>query len=397
MNKTIKYIIICILLFFIIICTSACWDRKEIEKFALVKGIAIDKTENNRIKLSVQLVIPRKDSSDGNNATSGSGGCIASATGFNLYDASRNLLKTTGEKPFYAHSEIIIFSEEIAREGLAPFLDYLIREPEIRGRLIIIIARGSDAAEILQSSHITESLSAIGIRHMFNNTSASGVIITTDLINFLKLYFTDTSDPVTSLLEITESKSEKEAKKIAYTSGGALFREDKLVDWLTRKETRGLYWITKPGKIRGPVLINPPGEKEDTEIAVGIFRTKSNIKPEIIERNFAITLKVETEGVIIEDNSRNYYIISDKNLQRLEKYFSQVVRNEISSALSKSQKYGADIFEFGEAIYRKYPQEFLEIKNNWSNLYKNLKVNIEVKADIRRTGMFKQGVSTHEH
>lgn len=404
MNKFKLIIVFLIIIIFTSVLTG-CWDRRDFDRFTLVKGIAVDKAkEEDRVKLSVQLITPTiagQNNQQGQSTQQTTS--VVSSTGFSLFEANRNLIKQTGKKAFYGHNEIIIFGEEIAREGIAPYLDYFIREPRIRGRNMILIAKG-EAEKILKAPHVTDAVSATGIKAMVNGISVTGQMVSMDLMTFLRRLFNDNTELIASAIELRKdgpgseqnnmggnSKNQKEKSDLLFAEGGALFKGDKLVDWLNRKEARGTNWVIKGGEIRGPVLVYPPGEPKKNKIAIQVNRHSTQIKPFRESEKFKIKIKVETEGVIVESMARKYDITTDEHLQVLNKRFAQVVKNEINSALNKARKYGSDIFGFGEIIYRKYPEEFMKIKDRWSEEFKKLPVTIEVKADIRRIGAFNEG------
>lgn len=50
----------------------------------------------------------------------------------------------------------------------------------------------------------------------------------------------------------------------------------------------------------------------------------------------------------------------------LEKRQAAVIESEVKAALRKAQaELGVDIFGFGEAVHRKYPKEWQELKGRW--------------------------------
>ncbi len=119
-----------------------------------------------------------------------------------------------------------------------------------------------------------------------------------------------------------------------------------------------------------------------------IVKSRSKIEPELVDKNeFKIIINVESRGLVIEDFARNYRILDEANINKLNKRFAQVVNNEILNTLDKSRQYNADVFGLARAIYNKYPGEFEEIKDRWDNIYQNIPVEINVEAKIRRTGM----------
>ena len=55
----------------------------------------------------------------------------------------------TPRKPYYAHAQIIIIGEEMAKEGMNSVLDLFQRDPEGRSDFNIIVSHDSTAQEIL--------------------------------------------------------------------------------------------------------------------------------------------------------------------------------------------------------------------------------------------------------
>ena len=402
MNRVIKFIVVSLIIFNVTFLISGCWDNRNIDDLALIKGIALDTAEeDDRFKLTAHIVRP----------TPGEGGAeeqmeidepeTISSTGYTLFEANRNLIKQIGRTPFYNHSDVIIISEEIARKGIKPYLDHLARNKEIRGRAKLIISKG-EAAKILDTPHYLEDVIAVGLEKIVNGVALSGTIIGTNLREFNIDLFDEKIDPVATAVELREGGPEDEnnnnnqddEQNLVFSDGGAFFKGETFQDWFTRKEARGYNWVRNPGEVRGPVVCEVPVELEGNEvekrISIEIVKSHSKIQAELIENEnnqFKIVINVDARGVIIEDIARNYEVLDTENIQKLDKRFAQVINNEIINTLKKSRKYQADVFGFARAVNNSYPQEYQEIKNDWDNIYQNIPVEINIVARIRRTGM----------
>ncbi|MFW6269560.1 MAG: Ger(x)C family spore germination protein [Bacillota bacterium] len=397
MNKYIKSLIL-LLIIINVISITGCWDNRNIDDMSLIKGIAIDTVEEtDRIKFTVQIVKPvpgeggaEQQQGGGTNITE-----TISATGYTLQDAGRNLIKQIGRRPYYGHNDIIIVSDEIARKGIKPYLDFLLRNKEVRGRTGIIIAKKS-AAEILETPHYLEDVTASGIKKMVNGVAESGTISGTNLIPFNMDIINQKTDAVTSFIELREGGPEEETQSnqnnnqnLVFASGGAVFKEDKFQGQFTRKEARGYNWVKNPEEIRGPILVKTKSKKNENEkrISIEIRETQSKIKPEIKENKLKIKIEINTRGFIHEEMPRDYDIMEQENIDNLNKRFATVVNNEILNTLKKSRQYQADVFGLAQAVDNKYPDKFKQIKNEWDDIYLNIPVEINVKATIKRTGM----------
>lgn len=64
------------------------------------------------------------------------------------------------------------------------------------------------------------------------------------------------------------------------------------------------------------------------------------------------------------------------------------VKRDVKAALKKTQQvYKVDIFGLGEAVHRKYPNEWKELKSEWSDSFPEVQVDIQVKSVINHTGL----------
>jgi spore germination protein KC len=70
-----------------------------------------------------------------------------------------------------------------------------------------------------------------------------------------------------------------------------------------------------------------------------------------------------------------------------------VVRNDIEMSIKKNQHLKSDIFGFGNAFYRLKYQKWQEMKDDWEDIFTSLPVEVNIKANIERTGLINKGVN----
>lgn len=103
---------------------------------SIVSGVAIDKNEQDgKLQLTAELV----DTQTGSNNTQQDFRMI-SMTVETMFEIVRNMISMTGTKLFWSHMKVIIFSEEIAREGLVKVVDWYSRDTETRSDVYICIS-----------------------------------------------------------------------------------------------------------------------------------------------------------------------------------------------------------------------------------------------------------------
>ena len=117
--------------------------------------MAIDVTKKNgKTKYQVILNILQPSQLGGGQTSAGMGGKggtaeTAKATwqmmgeGDTIYDAIKDVSFRSPRSLFFSHMRYVIFSEEVAREGLHKILDFFNRYREIRLRTYLLMGKGS--------------------------------------------------------------------------------------------------------------------------------------------------------------------------------------------------------------------------------------------------------------
>lgn len=72
----------------------------------------------------------------------------------------------------------------------------------------------------------------------------------------------------------------------------------------------------------------------------------------------------------------------------MEKELEKEIKRQLEETVTRTQQNKTDIFGFGEVVHRSDPRKWKTMKDSWNDTYfPNLKVEVEVDAFIRRTGL----------
>lgn len=80
-------------------------------------------------------------------------------------------------------------------------------------------------------------------------------------------------------------------------------------------------------------------------------------------------------------------------MQSLERRVAEVVRKDIEMAIFKAQEHGADVFGFGNLIFRQDPALWQELKEKWPDIFSQLEFKVQVEASILQTGLIEHPVN----
>ncbi|TFE23461.1 Ger(x)C family spore germination protein [Cohnella luojiensis] len=386
-----KQKILLLLLSMSMIVIGGCWSRRELMELAIVVGIGIDKKENEYV-VSSQVVIPSE-----------AGGQKASPIGYapttkfvasapTIIEAFRKMTTISPRRMYTSHVRILVIGEEVAEEGLQDVLDYFYRDRTFRLDFYVVIARKTKAENILSIFTKLEKIPSVSLFTSLATSektysNARGVHLD-ELINTM---VSPGKNPVLTGLTIIGDETQGETKdniqritphtRLKISTLGVL-KKDKLVGWLSDKESRGFNFIT--GQVMGSVgdVVLPSGGK----VAVEAFRSEAHMKSRIRRGEPEMEIKILTEGDIAEvDGSID--LMEQKNIQMLENLLEQRIKHLAESAIEKGQtKLKSDIFGFGEVIHRQHPKIWNKLQKNWAEDFVDVPVRIKVDAKLRRTG-----------
>lgn len=374
-----KTITIVISMLFVILITTSCWNRRELDTLGIVIGTALDKgQEPFKIQITAQLI------KVSNIQTSSDGGTNSAKQYWNLkeqgtsiFETIRKMTLTSSRKLYWPQNQIIIFSKELAQEGIAPYIDFFLRDQETR---LLTLACVSDkkAESLLNTQAELENLPAMEIENLLENYGSSSLVPRVNLKEFTERL---TSKNTSGYLPLIGMKK-IDNKDYINLLGTAVFDEDRYVGNLDRYETRGLLWVL--GKVKsGIITVDCPGV--EGSIGLEIFKAKSKVTPEVKDGKLQILIKIREEGGLADQEC-------PLNLTELSKWHvliekqNQAIKKEILSALAKAQEYNTDIFGFGESIHRKYPSLWKELEGQWKDIFPQLKIIVEVDSILTGSG-----------
>ncbi|GAB6170609.1 Ger(x)C family spore germination protein [Paradesulfitobacterium aromaticivorans] len=380
--------LLCIL--FVTLLTTGCWNRKELDRLAIVAAVGVDKGQDQKIKLTVQIIKPGalKSPSEGGSGKE-KGVWIVKSSGNTVFEAVRNYVEKSGRKLFWPHTMVIVIGENMAKDGILPVIDWFIRDHEMRLQTWVLVTPG-EASEIISGDAGLEKIPASHLERMIKDSGALSKSVAVNLLDVTNMLTSQSSHPVIG--RISKNKSGQDDEEELILKGAGVFRKDRLIDWLNPLETRGYLWIKD--KVKSGVIIIPCPEHPDKSISLEIIRAKSKIKPRLEMGMLKYTIEVDVnsnlgEQMCIEDlNSEMIAVLEDEERQAVEK--------EIVALIRKAQEeYKLDILGLGEATMREFPKEWNKVMEQWEEEFPQAEVEVKVNSRLSLTGMLK-GLKTEK-
>jgi len=363
---------------------TACFDRRELDTLGIVIGVAIDKGETEgetELTLQIANVAESQSSKQGSNTSKkeesgGSSFFNVSHSGKTVNTILRDLEHMISRRVYIPHIQVIIFGEELAREGVRDSLDFFARAPEARMTLYVFVAKGK-AADILNVKSLLEAYPSTALMQRIKNQDITSDTPIVTEFEFVRTMMNKSTAAVLPIVEITEQKD----RQRLLVGGCAVFKDSRMVGELDKKETRGLLWVK--GEVEAGIL---SVELMGVCAAAEIVSAKSRVNAELREDGTIFFRITVDEVQALGDQTGITNLAAPENLPALLEESERVIADEIQSALDQSWELQADIFGFGEYISRKYPDKWKDMEDNWDELYQKIEVEIEVNAKADGTG-----------
>jgi spore germination protein KC len=394
--KTLPLVLITIILIPIL---TGCWNRRELNELALVVAMSIDKSENQYL-ISAQVVDP------GEVSVSARGGGRAPVTtydekGKHLFEAVRRMTTVSPRKLYWSHLQMLVISEEVAKDGLNNILDFFTRDNEFRKDFYIVVSKDIQAKEILRNLTSIEKIPAHKMRSSLETSErAWAPTVAIQLDELISALTSDGINPILTGISIHGNGPKGESvenvqriepfARLKYKNI-AVFKKDKLIGWFNENESKGYNYIMD--NVHSTVG-HIPCEKKG-QLVVEIIRSKTKIKGKVVNGKPKIDISLSSEANIGEV-ACHVDLTKPDAIAQLEKNSNKVDIEIIKNSVNKAKELGVDVFGFGEVIHRADPKAWKNLKNNWDQEFAQVPVTVHSNFKIRRTGAVNQSFLQQE-
>lgn len=388
-------IFILILIIIFISTFSASYNSLNIDNLAFVVALGIDKSTSNNLKVTFEFLAPSPSSEGGSQTTPvlNSVECSSITNGINMMNAY------LGKKVNLSHCKLIIFSEELAKEGISDEIYSLINEVQIRPSANIVISKCNTKYYIENSVPSLESLIPRYYDIFPHSSEYTGYTCDATIGNFFNALVCNSCAPYAILGGInspddnsskSQNSNESDIKsndtpiignRLAQNIGVAVFKDDKLAGELNAIETICFLSIRKKIDSFLVSIANP----QDSNSKVDIYLTPNsthNIDVKIVNGSPYIKLKLDFSGKIYS-MTRNSQYLDSNILNSFSDSCNRYLEEQFSSYLYKtSTVFGSDINSFGLYSLSNFTTTNEFNNYDWLTNYKNSTFEVDINTVI---------------
>lgn len=377
----------------LILCLTGCWDSVELNRRAIVSGVAIDRgpTEAEKYVLSFQIIVA--DEISGENARGTSPVAVYEGRGRTMFEALANASRQTARFLSLGHIRVIVISEKFAREGIKDIMDVLERESETRLTSLLFISKGQAAVDSMTTMTVFGRIPANDLVEKLETTSKQfGYNYRMEVDDVIRGIQIPGGGPLINGVMVTGDMEKGnsndnikaiEPKAALMVTGIAAFKEDKLKGWLQGETAIGTGLLMN--KINQVPAFISIGEGEYLSFNIYLTQVHIHANAEDVEHPI-FTIQI-TQQAGLKESPNSLDLTDPKVLNELSELIEKKTNEQVRLAVSAARDLKSDYLGFGEAIERKNPRGWKKVRDHWENIFATCKVNVDVDVVIRHTDM----------
>lgn len=377
---------ILITLSFIFICCG-CYNYKELNDLAITSAIGIDKSDDG-YKVTAQVVNTQKEGTD-NNSSSDPKIIVYEHTSKTVQEAVRYMVLESPKRLYPNHMQVIIISEDVAKDGILESLDLFFRDSELQKNFYVLISKDVSANQILKTLTPADSIVSSNIKKSLE--SDSSYLGITELVTYDELINTYLNpNKEISLPSVTLKGKMKGSDKIdnieqsdsstkVVLSQMAIFKDDKMIGYLDDKQSIALSFIK--GKINNTII---KYKCNGGYVVVETTNSKSSIN---VDNKGNFRIKISGDAAINEV-SCDINLENDNSISKINKQVNKEIKKNVNNTIKYvKNNYNSDIFNFLDILYKNQYSLYKKISNDWyKDKFKDSKIDIDVDIKVVEKG-----------
>lgn len=386
--------------------STGCYDRQELEQQAFVSILGIDKAPNGLIDCTFTLAVPTSP-------TGGGGGkpplAASGPVTYRAHDITEALMvaNSSVERSLtLSHLTAVVFGEDLAKDGVLPYLETLARFREFRRTVFVGVAKQS-ARSIMSANkpmleqstgRIAEDIARIGERN--------GVVLVRHLHELLTALEDDHSDPILPLYAVNQSvkadpkgeldiegkgvnfavgKVERRGGNPVEWTGAALFRGDKLIGELNGKEVA--YLRILQGEVHTTKLDFDQTLPGFGPIGVSIRKERHPSYGVLLSDPMQIRVDIPLEADLLSGGNGQDFSNAQLRIQ-LERQLNQQVGSDMTALMKKIfNDLDVDPIPVSRTVRRRFATHQQWSRYPWEQKLTTAKVAVTVSIQLRRFGI----------
>lgn len=383
-----------LVIFSLILCLlplTGCWDMREINEIGLVMAVGVDYrcSDTNKYIVTVQMANPSGGSKDEGKGSADNKVWVSSGEGETIFEAIRDLTKVASKRIMWAHNNLIIVGEELAKKDITSVVDFFTHNQELRMKTGVAVSHG-EAKKYLNAKIGSGNIAGLEISKLFRYQKLTGKSVFSEMLGVYSDFTNEDAHSLITGIKFRRTdlipEGPEQTQDLVELSGAAIFNHSKMVGWLSEEETRGLNWVSRG--IDDTVVSVQVEEDKNSTVAIEVSNIKSKINSYVTDEIPNFTISVSGKARIVEED-KSLSLTLDELKNKVEKLANNKIKDEITLGINKSQKeYKSDVLDLKKVLHIQHKKEWnKKYKSVWNELFPNVPIKVTVDIDITSSSL----------
>ncbi len=371
---------------------TGCIQGVQTSELALVEAVGIDRTDDGRLKLTLQIFAPRGSGSATAVDSSKNNSAILTATGDTISQAVEQANQMQGKTMFLGHNRVIVLGQSLVAESIQPILSFFDRSENTRQNARVLVSAVT-AEEIVSTGVQQGILSAESLEAMIRQGEESDGALECNYFS-LSMQLDDTGGsaliPVIRPLpeEETQSQSQdssssgEEGVSMAQLNhfqleGTALLQNYALTTVFSQEVTKGLCFLLNESDY--PVLVL---SYEDTTLSARLHQSSSSWSVSGEGAVLSVQAKASIDE-LLQPGERE----SENDFTQMEQLAGEEIAYLCQSAYREVTAYQANVLDLMDQLKWSDGDAWEAMKEKPEEFLAGLSLQVEVEVTFDRTGL----------
>lgn len=371
---------------------TGCIQGVQTSELALVEAVGIDRTDDGRLKLTLQIFAPRGSGSATAVDSSKNNSAILTATGDTISQAVEQANQMQGKTMFLGHNRVIVLGQSLVAESIQPILSFFDRSENTRQNARVLVSAVT-AEEIVSTGVQQGILSAESLEAMIRQGEESDGALECNYFS-LSMQLDDTGGsaliPVIRPLpeEETQSQSQdssssgEEGVSMAQLNhfqleGTALLQNYALTTVFSQEVTKGLCFLLNESDY--PVLVL---SYEDTTLSARLHQSSSSWSVSGEGAVLSVQAKASIDE-LLQPGERE----SENDFTQMEQLAGEEIASLCQSAYQEVTAYQANVLDLMDQLKWSDGDAWEAMKEKPEEFLAGLSLQVEVEVTFDRTGL----------
>lgn len=377
-KKTLSALQVLVMLFLL----SGCWDYVEIDQQISVSGIGFDIGKmGKRFHVCVEVVTV---SPEGRNSLEVN---LLETDADTIREAMQDLETMASKKIYFGHCRMMVIGCDLAKYGISELLDIPGRSYELRTTMGVVLSSNCTAKEIFQTKGIASPIIAYKIHDLIENSEH--LIGTMSVKKEFEVYNEIKREglcPIIPALEICQ-QSDKDVVKLC---GGGVFEGDRLVAFLNDLQLKNLSLMRN--EIKRASLTISEMDAPNKQMSLNIYKNTTQTALSFDGDEISAVYVIKSTIQIAEVQKKTDYS-KPEEIEKLKGHIQRAIEKDMNLLVQTAQDdLKRDIFGIGDMLYREYPKQWTQYRENWPDQFPKVKIKVISQVSIISSGATKSAL-----